>query len=328
MRRICLLLMVAVPLPAAAQSLTILPGVRAELRPISPQVPTGQPVWIRFSIHNMNDDAVTLQVPGKELTIPSPEVGLPTSHVLSGNSPSGLTVTADSGRHWDEPLGYKSPDEAPLLLLAPHSTVGTTLNLRDYYPAFRGAGQFRITWQQYGGTVNTESVVVTIAPLKHVEINTDEGAMTIRLFYADAPNHVANFLDLAQSGFYTGKSFHRIEPGYLLQGGCPRGDGTGIRPDGKRVAAEFHGHAFRKGSVAMALLDDDPDSASCQFFIGNTRQKEWDGRYTIFGELVGEQSFETLERLMATPVDDQGRPTQPLIMRNTRVIDAPPDEVP
>jgi peptidyl-prolyl cis-trans isomerase B (cyclophilin B) len=328
MRRMSLLFAAAIALPAAAQPLTMLPGVRAEVRPISTQVPTGRPVWVRFSIHNMNDEAVTLQVPGRELTIPSPEVGLPISHILGGNSPAAVTVSAESGRYWDEPLGHRKSAEAPLLLLAPHSTVGATLNMKDYFPALRGAGQYRITWQPYGGMIEAQSAVVTIAPLKYVEIITDTGSMTIRFFYADAPNHVANFLDLVESGFYMGKRFHRIEPGYLLQGGCPRGDGTGIRPDGKRVAAEFHDTPFRKGSVAMALLDDDPDSASCQFFICYTRQKEWDGRYTIFGELIGEQSFETLDQLMATPVDEEGRPTQPLVMRNVRSMPAPPDEVP
>ena len=139
---------------------------------------------------------------------------------------------------------------------------------------------------------------------------------------------MTNFIELAKAGFYNGKTFHRLEPGYLLQGGCPRGDGTGIRTDGKRLRSEFNGNPMRKGTVAMALLEDDVDSASCQFFICNTRQKEWDGRYTVFAELIGEESFLTLDRLMATAVDDQSRPTRPLSMRNVRIIDAPPDELP
>ena len=85
---------------------------------------------------------------------------------------------------------------------------------------------------------------------------------------------------------------------------------------------------MEKGAVAMALLEDDPESASCQFFICNTRQKEWDGRYTIFGELVGEESFATLDRLMATEVDEQGRPLRPLYMRTVRIVDAPADTLP
>lgn len=314
--------------PVWGQPISFIPEIRAELRPVSRQVPTGQPVWMRFSIENISNEPVTLTVPGTEPEIPSPEAGLPLAHVFSGSSASPVTITTEVGRRWEQPMGYKPSSRAPILLIAPHSTVGVTLNLRDYYPALRGAGQYRVTWQPYGGAVNTETVLLTIAPLKRAEIITDEGAMTIRLFYADAPKHVANFIELASSGFYTGRAFHRLEPGYLLQGGCPRGDGTGIRPNGKRIAAEFNGHPIQKGTVAMALLEDDPDSASCQFFICNTRQKEWDGRYTAFGELVGDESFDTLDRLMATPVDENGRLVRPLYMRNVRVMDAPPDELP
>lgn len=314
--------------PVWGQPISFIPEIRAELRPVSPQVPTGQPVWVRFSIENISNEPVTLTVPGTEPEIPSPEAGLPLAHVFSGSSASPVTVTTEVGRRWEQPMGYKASSHAPILLIAPHSTVGITLNLRDYYPALRGAGQYRVTWQPYGGAVNTETVLLTIAPLKRVEIITDEGAMTFRLFYAVAPQHVANFIELASSGFYTGRTFHRLEPGHLIQGGCPRGDGTGIRPNGKRIRAEFSGHPMRKGTVAMALLEDDPDSASCQFFICNTRQKEWDGRYTAFGELVGDESFDTLDRLMATPVDENGRPVRPLYMRNVRVMDAPPDELP
>jgi len=85
---------------------------------------------------------------------------------------------------------------------------------------------------------------------------------------------------------------------------------------------------MRKGSIAMALLGDDADSASCQFFICNTRQKDWDGKYTIFAELVGEDSFATLDRLMAVDADEFGRPVRPLHIRTVRIFDAPPDELP
>ena len=283
-----------------------------------------QPVWVQFLIENRSNESVTLAVPGTDPAIPSPEVGLPVSHIFSGGaSSSGVTVTTDAGRPWDQPAGFHPPKETPILLVAPHGMAGTTLDLREYFPSLRGAGQFRISWKPYGGALTSEVVLLTIAPRKQVEIDTDEGVMTIELFYDDAPQTVENFLDLAKSGFYTGRSFHRLEPGYLVQGGCPRGDGTGIRLDGKRVPAEFNTRPQQKGSLSMALLDDDSDSASCQFFICNTRQKDWDGKYTVFGQLVGDVSNETLDRLMATPVDDKGRPTRPLIMRNVRVIDAP-----
>ncbi len=102
----------------------------------------------------------------------------------------------------------------------------------------------------------------------------------------------------------------------MIQGGCPRGDG-------KRTAAEFSDRPHEKGTLSMALLDDDPDSASCQFFICNTRQKDWDGRYTVFGMLVGDDSFETLDKLMAIQTDEHGRPDQSLLIRAIRIVNAP-----
>ena len=327
-RLVAVLTMAAGANTALAQQIAPILGIRADVRPVSYQVPVGQPVWVRFSIENVADEPITLTVPGTEPEIPSPESGLPLAHVFSGGSLSGVTVTTEAGRRWDQPVGYRSGPRAPILMIAPRSSVGTTLDLREYFPALRGAGRFRVVWRPYRGAVSSDPMVVTIATLKQSEIAVDDGTMTIRFFYEDAPLHVANFIELAESGFYSGKTFHRIEAGYFLQGGCPRGDGTGIRLDGKRIEAEFNGRPMEKGAVAMALLEDDPESASCQFFICNTRQKEWDGRYTILGELVGEESFATLDRLMATEVDEQGRPLRPLYMRTVRIVDAPADTLP
>jgi cyclophilin family peptidyl-prolyl cis-trans isomerase len=305
-----------------------LAGIVARVRPVTYHTPVGQPVLVTFTIENTSDTAVTLTVPGKAPEIPSPEMGLPFSHVFSGDGGSGVVVVTTAGRRLDRVVGYRESKEAPILIVAPHSTVGITADLRTYFPVLRGAGRYRIIWQPYGGAISSEAVTVNIAPRKCAEIVTDDGTMRMRLFYDEAPEAVANFVELVESGFYNGRLFHRLEPGYIIQGGCPRGDGTGIRLDGKRIPAEFNKHPHQKGSVSMALLGDDPDSASCQFFICNTRQKEWDGRYTVFGELVGEESYTTLDRLMATPVDERGRPIRPLYMRTVRLADAPPDELP
>lgn len=303
-------------------------GVRAEVRPLSHNVPTGQPVWIRFSLENTTDQPVTLSVPGTKPDIPSPYAGLPLPHVFDGGSPSAIAITTPANRRLDQPVGYHKPEDAPLLMIAARSTVGVTLDLREYFPVMRGAGQYRVDWSPYGSAAAAASAVITIGPLKRAEIVTDDGTMTVRFFYSDAPKTVANFIELAETSFYSNLTFHRIEPGYLIQGGCPRGDGTGIRLDGKRVPAEFNSHAMQKGTLAMALLDDDPDSASCQFFICNTRQKEWDGKYSAFAELVGDESLATLDRLMAKPVDDSGRPKQTIRVRSVHVVDAPQEDFP
>lgn len=311
--------------PAAAQIMSEVSGVQARVRLESFQVQVGKPVWARFVIENMSDEPVTLMVPGTEPEIPLPEVGLPLAHIFSGSESSGVSVTTESGRRWEKPSGFHKSKRAPILMIAPHSLVGAKIDLREFFPTLRAAGRYRIGWECYGGAVKAQPVSVLISLRQDVELTTDDGKMTIRLFYEDAPNNVANFIELVKSGFYDGTTFHRLEPGYLIQGGCSRGDGTGIRPDGKRVDGEFNARINDKGSVAMALLGDDPSSASSQFFIGNTRMRDWDGRYTVFGHLVGEHSMETLDNLMATPVDEQGQPLRVLRIRQARLTTAPAD---
>lgn len=309
--------------PAAAQEGNPIVGIRATLRPISYYIPTGQPVWMQFIIENQTDEPITLSVPGTEPEIPSPEMGLPLAHIFSGGSKSGIKVTTSSGRNWERPVGFRTPVRAPILILGAHKMAGATLDLRNYFPTLRSAGQYRVVWSPYAGGAHSESILINIAPRKQVEIITDEGKITIELLYDHAPEHVKNFLELVKSSFYSGQTFHRLEPGYILQGGCSRGDGTGIRLDGKHVSAEFNNWPHHKGTVSMALLDEDPDSASSQFFICYTRQKDWDGRYTAFGQLTGDDSYETLDRLMAVPIDDDGRPMRRLDMRTVRIIVAP-----
>ncbi len=310
--------------PAMGQDLGALANVRARVRPVSRHVPPNRPVMVQFLLENTGGEAVTLSVPGTAPEIPSPEAGLPLSHVFSGGREvSGVTVTTEAGRPWNRPAGFRKPDRAAILILGAHSVVGITVDLRDFFPSLRGSGRFGVKWAPYGEAIASEEVFIDVKPRKQVEITLDEGKLLIDLFYDDAPAHVANFLDLASSGFYTGKNFHRSVPGYMIQGGCPRGDGSGIRLDGNRLAGELNEHKHNKGSVSMALLDDDPNSGSSQFFITNTRVKEWDEQYTIFGELSGDESLATLDRLMKLEVDDEGRPTKSVYMRTVRVIDAP-----
>lgn len=300
-------------------------GVKARLVLATRHVPLNQPVWAHFSVENISGEPVTLTVPGTEPELPNPEVGLPLSHIFSGSGSgtTGVKLTTQSGQAWTEPVGYRKPAKAPIMLLAPRSSVGAVVDLREYFPTLRGAGTYKVVWEPYSGA-GQDSATFTIAPRKQVELVTDEGKLTMRLFYDEAPNHVENFLELAKINFYSGLTLHRVEPGYLIQGGCPRGDGTGIRLDGKRIPAEPNELKHQKGSVSMALLGDDPDSASCQFFISNTRMREWDSLYTVFAELVGEESFATLDRLMASPVDAQGRPQKTLVIRSMQLVDERP----
>lgn len=137
-------------------------------------------------------------------------------------------------------------------------------------------------------------------------IKTSHGEIDVELWDDVAPNHVANFLRLAGEGFYDDLTFHRILPGFMIQTGCPRGDGTG--DPGWKVDAEFNKRPHNPGTLSMARSSD-PDSAGSQFFICLTREKcrHLDGKYTAFGQVT--RGMEVVEKIGRTDVDQRsGRP--------------------
>jgi len=161
--------------------------------------------------------------------------------------------------------------------------------------------------------------------VKQATIHTGFGTMTIRFLPDKAPRHVQNFLDLAGNGFYDGKTFHRIIDGFMIQGGCPRGDGTGNGP--RRLKAEFNDVPHDVGVVSMARTSD-PDSASCQFFICLARCDFLDRQYTVFGKLADAASVETLKKIGKVPVRDPGTgekssPIRPVTIEKIVVEDLP-----
>ena len=299
-------------------------GLRAVIQTRERTLDVGKPVWLEFSIVNDSDRPLKLSVPGLKGESAAVFQGLPLEHVFSGKAFEGLLIESlASGGKWEQPVEYQPPAAAPQVLLAPRASVGTMVEVSRYYPQLASAGRYRLQWKPYEGAVASNVLVIEIAPRKQAIIQTDLGEMTLQLFYEDAPETVANFLELARSGFYNGLTFHRIEPGYFTQGGDPNGNGTGIRPDGRKLPAEFAERPQARGMVSMARLESEPDSASCQFFICNTRMPQWDGKYTIFGQLVGEASFETLDKLMGSPLDENGRPKRTIVMRSVRVVNVP-----
>ena len=109
------------------------------------------------------------------------------------------------------------------------------------------------------------------------------GEIRIEFFPEDAPKTVENFVTLAKKGFYDGLVFHRVVPGFVAQGGDPKGDGTG--GPGYKIKAEFNKQKHLRGSVAMARSAA-PDSAGSQFYITFGPQPSLDGQYTVFGRVV------------------------------------------
>ena len=115
-----------------------------------------------------------------------------------------------------------------------------------------------------------------------IKISTECGDMILELFPDSAPKHVESMLNLIEKGFYNGLKFHRVVPGFVIQGGDPKGDGTG--GPGYRIKAEFNNRKHLKGTLAMARAMD-PDSAGSQFYICLDAIPYLDGQYTVFGQL-------------------------------------------
>ena len=137
-------------------------------------------------------------------------------------------------------------------------------------------------------------------------MKTSEGDITIELFDADAPNTVENFRKLAADGFYDGLTFHRIIPDFMIQGGCPRGDGTG--DPGYKFDDEFNDHKVVRGALAMANAG--PNTNGSQFFIVTADACPWlDGKHTVFGQVT--EGSEVVEALEALPTDARDAPVEP-----------------
>lgn len=122
-------------------------------------------------------------------------------------------------------------------------------------------------------------------------IETSKGPITIRLFRKLAPRTVAQFTELSAKGFYNGLTFHRVEKGFVVQGGCPNGNGSGLYMDGnkpKMLMLESNQalHHNAPGVVAMARFPKNPNSGSCQFYITLAPQPKLDGQYSIFGGVI------------------------------------------
>ncbi len=143
----------------------------------------------------------------------------------------------------------------------------------------------------------------TGTPIATVE--TIKGDITIELLPEVAPKTVENFIRLAKSGFWYNTTFHRVIPGTLIQGGDPNSKDNNPYNDGKGnsgtfLRAEFSKLPFQRGTVAMARQQDDPNSASCQFFICLKRTEGWDGKYTVFGKVI--DGIDLVEQLSKSPL--------------------------
>lgn len=155
----------------------------------------------------------------------------------------------------------------------------------------------------------------------HVVLRTNRGDMETEFWPDVAPNHVRNFLDLCYTGFYDGKTFHRVIPSFMIQGGDPTGTGAGDGP--RLVKAEFSDRKHVAGVLSMGRKGDDINSASCQFFIMHGTSPDLDGKYSAFGKLVSGQD---VVNKIATTARNQttNKPNEPQLILKATVTKVAP----
>lgn len=162
-----------------------------------------------------------------------------------------------------------------------------------------------------GGKINN----IMNPEIKHEAlIHTNMGDISIKFYDKDAPNTVANFEKLAKEKFYDGLTFHRVIKGFMIQGGDPKGDGTG--GPGYQFNDEISDHKIAAGTVAMA--NSGPNTNGSQFFIvSDEAQTQLDGKYSVFGEVTN--GMDVVKAISEVATDSNDKPLTPVNMESVTI---------
>jgi len=152
-----------------------------------------------------------------------------------------------------------------------------------------------------------------------VEFETNKGTIRMELWPDVAPGHCRNFVGLTKIGFYDGIVVHRVIPGFVMQVGCPLGNGTG--GPGYTIEAEFNDRLHEAGVLSMARTSD-PDSAGSQVFICLDRVPHLDNQYTAFGKTADADSLQTVLAIGAVETDGNDRPVEDVKILTGRVVES------
>ena len=143
--------------------------------------------------------------------------------------------------------------------------------------------------------------------MTNATLHTSHGAVVLELFDEAAPKTVENFVGLTRKGYYDGLAFHRVIPDFMIQGGCPRGDGTG--GPGYEFEDEQNEHGVVRGAIAMA--NRGPNTNGSQFFIVTAAACPWlDGKHTVFGRVVS--GMDVVDAISSVERDARDRPAEPV----------------
>ena len=152
--------------------------------------------------------------------------------------------------------------------------------------------------------------------MKVAIIETEKGTIELELFEKDAPNTVANFEKLINEGFYDGLTFHRVIPDFVIQGGCPNGNGTG--GPGYTIKCETEGNPNKHGTGALSMAHAGKDTGGSQFFITHSPQPHLDGVHTVFGHVIGD-GMDVVNKIAETATDYSDRPLEEQKMKKVTV---------
>jgi cyclophilin family peptidyl-prolyl cis-trans isomerase len=145
-------------------------------------------------------------------------------------------------------------------------------------------------------------------------LHTSEGTVELELFPEAAPKTVGNFTKLVGDGFYDGLVFHRVIPDFMIQGGCPRGDGTG----GPGYTFEDEPNELRVVRGAVAMANSGPDTNGSQFFIVTAEACPWlDGKHTVFGRV--DLGQDVVDRISHVERDARDRPLEPVVIESVEL---------
>jgi len=150
-------------------------------------------------------------------------------------------------------------------------------------------------------------MIASVLSMTRATLHTTNGPIEVELHSADAPKTVENFTKLVSEGFYDGLSFHRVIPDFMIQGGCPRGDGTG--GPGYTFEDEPNDHPVVRGALAMANAG--PNTNGSQFFVVTAEACPWlDGKHTVFGHVTA--GLDVVDAISVADRDGRDRPTTPI----------------
>jgi len=153
-------------------------------------------------------------------------------------------------------------------------------------------------------------------PNPTVLLRTTQGDIRAEIFVDRAPKTAENFLKLVRQGFYDGLTFHRVIPGFMIQGGCPKGDGTG--GPGYEIPDEFGPGLKHEGPGILSMANAGPNTGGSQFFITLAATPWLDHRHAVFGRVRSGQP--TVEKIAAAPRDANDRPRSPIRIVQATVL--------